>query len=125
MTLYEKWIKAKEEETAAIARRRAIEDEIAKKLNVPEDWEGSYTLKEDGFKVNIKKAFTRKVDDKKLAALANEFGLQEYLPVLFRWKPEVDMKKWKEADAGVTNKLAQAITTTPNRIGIKIEIEEE
>ena len=125
MTLYEEWIKAKEEETAAITRRRAIEDEIAKKLNVPEDWEGSYTMKDGGFKINVKRAFTRKVDDKRLTALANEFGLQEYLSTLFRWKPEINLKAWKDTEPSVIDKLAQAVTTTPGRVSFKIEEEEK
>ena len=125
MNLYQQWMEAKAAETEMTTRRRAIEEEIAKSLAVPEDWEGSYTMKDGGFKINVKRAFTRKVDDKRLTALANEFGLQEYLSTLFRWKPEVNMKAWKDAEPSVTEKLAQAVTTTPGKIGIKIEEEEK
>ena len=123
MNLYERWMEAKAAETEMTARRRAIEEEIAKSLEVPEDWEGSYTLKDGGFKINVKRAFTRKVDDKKLTAIANEFGLQEYLSTLFRWKPEINLKAWKDTEPSITDKLAQAVTTTPGKIGIKIEEE--
>ena len=125
MNLYEQWMEAKAAETEITARRRAIEDEIAKSLAVPEDWEGSYTLKDGGFKINIKRAFTRKVDDKKLTAIANELGLQEYLSTLFRWKPEINLKAWKDTEPSVTDKLAQAVTTTPGRVSFKIEEEEK
>ena len=125
MNLYEQWMEAKAAETEMTTRRRAIEEEIAKSLAVPEDWEGSYTMKDGGFKINVKRAFTRKVDDKRLTALANEFGLQEYLSTLFRWKPEINLKAWKDAEPTVTDKLAQAVTTTPGKIGIKIEEEEK
>lgn len=125
MNLYQQWIEAKAAETEMTARRRAIEEEIAKSLAVPEDWEGSYTMKDDGFKINVKRAFTRKVDGKKLAAIADEFGLQGYLSTLFRWKPEIDMKAWKDAEPSVTEKLAQAVTTTPGRVSFKIEEEEK
>ena len=124
MNLYEQWMEAKAAETEMTARRRAIEEEIAKSLEVPEDWEGSYTMKDGGFKINIKRAFTRKVDGIKLSAIADEFGLQDYLPTLFRWKPEIDMKAWKDAEPSVTEKLAQAVTTTPGRVSFKIEEEE-
>lgn len=124
MNLYQQWMEAKAAETEMTARRRAIEEEIAKSLEVPEDWEGSYTLKDGGFKINVKRAFTRKVDDKRLTAIANEFGLQEYLSTLFRWKPEINLKAWQDAEPTVTDKLAQAVTTTPGKIGIKIEEEE-
>lgn len=125
MNLYEQWMEAKAAETEMTARRRAIEEEIAKSLEVPEDWEGSYTLKDGGFKINVKRAFTRKVDDKKLTAIANEFGLQEYLSTLFRWKPEINLKAWKDTEPSITDKLAQAVTTTPGRVSFKIEEEEK
>ena len=125
MNLYEQWMEAKAAETEMTARRRAIEEEIAKSLEVPEDWEGSYTMKDGCFKINVKRTFTRKVDDKRLTALANEFGLQEYLSTLFRWKPEINMKAWKDAEPSVTEKLAQAVTTTPGRVSFKIEKEEK
>ena len=124
MNLYQQWMEVKAAETEMTARRRAIEDEMAKSLQITEDWEGSYTMKDGGFKVNIKRAFTRKVDGKKLTAIADEFGLQDYLPTLFRWKPEIDMKAWKDAEPSVTEKLAQAVTTTPGRVSFKIEEEE-
>ena len=125
MNLYEQWMEVKAAETEMTTRRRAIEEEIAKSLAVPEDWEGSYTMKDGGFKINVKRAFTRKVDDKRLTALANEFGLQEYLSTLFRWKPEINLKAWKDTEPSVIDKLAQAVTTTPGKIGIKIEEEEK
>ena len=125
MNLYQQWMEAKAAETEMTARRRALEDEMTKSLQITEDWEGSYTMKDGGFKINIKRAFTRKVDDKRLTAIANEFGLQEYLSTLFRWKPEINLKAWKDAEPTVTDKLAQAVTTTPGRVSFKIEEEEK
>ena len=124
MNLYQQWMEAKAAESEMTARRRALEDEMTKSLQITEDWEGSYTMKDGGFKINIKRAFTRKVDGKKLSAIASEFGLQDYLPTLFRWKPEIDMKAWKDTEPSVTDKLAQAVTTTPGRVSFKIEEEE-
>lgn len=124
MTLYEQWIQAKAAEAEMTERRRAIEDEMAKSLEVPEDWEGSYTMKDKGFKIVIKRSFTRKVDDKALSAIANEFGLQEYLSTLFRWKPEINLKAWKDTEDSVINKFSQAVTTTLGRVSFKIEEEE-
>lgn len=124
MNLYAQWMEAKAAEAEMTARRRALEDEMTKSLQITEDWEGSYTMKDGGFKINIKRAFTRKVDDKRLTAIANEFGLQEYLSTLFRWKPEINLKAWKDTEPSVTDKLAQAVTTTPGRVSFKIEEEE-
>jgi len=124
MNLYQQGLEVKAAESEMTARRRAIEDEITKSLKVTEDWEGSYTMKDNGFKINIKRAFTRKVDDKKLSDIATEYGLQDYLKTLFRWKPEINMKAWKDTDIDITDKLAQAVTTTPGRVSFKIEEEE-
>jgi len=124
MTLYEQWIQAKAAEAEMTERRRAIEDEMAKSLEVPEDWEGSYTMKDKGFKIVIKRSFTRKVDDKKLTAITNEYGLQDYLSTLFRWKPEINLKAWKDTEDSIINKFSQAVTTTPGRVSFKIEEEE-
>lgn len=124
MNLYQQWMEAKAAESEMTARRRALEDEMTKSLQITEDWEGSYTIKDGGFKINIKRAFTRKVDGKKLSAIASEFGLQDYLPTLFRWKPEINLKAWKDTEPSVTDKLAQAVTTTPGRVSFKIEEEE-
>lgn len=125
MNLYAQWMEAKAAEAEMTARRRALEDEMTKSLQITEDWEGSYTMKDGGFKINIKRAFTRKVDGKKLSAIASEFGLQDYLPTLFRWKPEINLKAWKDTEPSVTDKLAQAVTTTPGRVSFKIEEEEK
>ena len=53
-------------------------------------------------------------------------ALQEYLSTLFRWKPEINLKAWKDAEPTVTEKLGtRQFTTTPGKIGIKIEEEEK
>ena len=125
MNVYERWIQAKEEEAIAIKKRREIEDEITKKIAITNEWEGSYSYKSPGYKIIVKRAFTRKVDDKKLTAITNEYGLQDYLSTLFRWKPEINLKAWKDTEPSVIDKLAQAVTTTPGRVSFKIEEEEK
>ena len=117
------WWEFKRQEELAMTQRREIEEMLTSHL--PEQWEGSETEREGEFKVVISRRFTRKVDSDALQATAREFGLEEYLPELFRWKPEIDAKRWKAAPAEVTAKLERAITVTPGKASVKITLEEE
>jgi hypothetical protein len=119
--LYKTWIEAKEAEAKAIEERRTIEEEMTKALDIPDTWEGSYTMQGGPFKINVKRAFTRKVDGDKLQIIAEANALSDQLSVLFRWKPEVDMKNWKKANDAVTALFNEAITIIPGRISFKIE----
>ncbi len=117
------WWEFKQQEEQAVTQRRAIEEMLTSHL--PEQWEGSETEREGEFKVVISRRFTRKVDSDVLQATAREFGLEEYLSELFRWKPEIDAKRWKAAPVEVTAKLERAITVTPGKASVKITLEEE
>ena len=117
------WWEFKRQEELAVTQRREIEDLLT--AHIPEQWEGSETERDGEFKVVISRRFTRKVDSDALQTTAREFGLEEYLPELFRWKPEIDAKRWKAAPAEVTAKLERAITVTPGKASVKITLEEE
>lgn len=119
------WIAAKDAEASATEARRKIEDKISDLLGIPEEWDGSKTLHEGKFKLAVKRTMTKKVDGDVLQEVSKRYGLDEYLPVLFRWKPEINLKVWKSADETITKLLAEAITTAPGRISYKIEEVEE
>lgn len=123
--LSDAWIAAKNAEVSAKEARRKIEDKLSDLLEIPEEWDGSTTLHEGKFKLAVKRTMTKKVDGDVLQDVSKRYGLDEYLPVLFRWKPEINLKVWKSADETVTKLLAEAITTVPGRISYKIEEVEE
>ena len=125
MSLFEDWLTAKSEEAAAVARRRDIEDALVETLRVDTTREGTSTSKIDGYKVRVTTRLSRKVDGDLLQELAAEHGLSDHLPELFRWKPEVSIKAWKNADESITRPLLGAITTTPGRPGFQITREED
>jgi hypothetical protein len=125
MSLYEEWITAKALEAAAVERRREIEDALVETLRVDTTSEGSNTTKVDGYKVRVTTRLSRKVDGDLLQEIAAEHGLSDHLPELFRWKPEVSIKAWKNADEAITRPLLGAITTTPGRPGFQITREED
>ena len=125
MSLFEDWLTAKSEEAAAVARRREIEDALVETLRVDTTSEGTSTTKVDGYKVRVTTRLGRKVDGDLLQEIAAEHGLSDHLPELFRWKPEVSIKAWKNADESITRPLLGAITTTPGRPGFQITREED
>ena len=63
----------------------------------------------------------RKVDVDLLQEIAAEHGLEDHLGSLFRWKPELNVKAWQQADDSITLPLSGAITTKPGRPSFSIE----
>jgi hypothetical protein len=118
------WLRWKTAEEEAVAERRKIEDLMVKMIGLPEAFENTETAEPTGFVVKIQGRIDRKVDSTKLQELAAECGLSDHLPNLFRWKPEINMTAWKQADEAITRPLASAITAKPGRPSFKITIKE-
>ena len=57
----------------------------------------------------------RKVDGDLAQEIASENDMAEYLPILFRWKPELNMGVWDGVGDNVKKVFAQAITANPSR----------
>jgi len=124
VSLYQQWIDAKEKERAAMESRREIEDQLLESLNI-EQKEGSMTVKDENYRVKITQRFNRSIDSDALQEIANEHGLTEHLSSLFRWKPEINQKVWKDTNEAITTPLLDAITTKAGRPSFAIEIIEE
>lgn len=120
MILFDQWLEAKEAERAAVDRRREIEDGLIAALAITES-EGSATIKTDGYKVKVTQRFNRSIDAEMLQEIAAEHGITHHLGDLFRWKPDINAKAWKDADPSITGPLEQAITTKPGRPSFSIE----
>lgn len=123
--LSEAWLNAKERERQAIDDRRSVEDRLAEILELDETVEGTVNIEKGRMKVKVVNRLNHKVDADKLQDIANESGLSDYLPTLFRWKPEINMSSWRKADEGITRVLLGAITTTPSRPSFSISLEGE
>ena len=123
--LYANWIAAKQSEQTALDWRREIEDTLAEMLKIAPDLDGTENVKNDGYAVKIVGRLNRKVDGDLLQTLAAQEGLEAVLPILFRWKPEINVAAWKNAAELLTGKLAGAITTTPGRPSFSISKKEE
>lgn len=123
-TLCELFRQAKRAEKRAQDERRAIEDEIARRLDVKPNNEGTTNAEAGNFTIKIAQRMTRKVDADLVQELAQEHGLTEHLSALFRWKPELNVAVWKASAASITAPLLPAITTTPGRPSFSIETKE-
>jgi len=123
--LSEAWLNAKERERQAVNDRRSVEDRLAEILELDETVEGTVNIEKGRMKVKVVNRLNHKVDADRLQDIANESGLSDYLPTLFRWKPEINMSSWRKADEGITKVLLGAITTTPSRPSFSISLEGE
>jgi hypothetical protein len=119
--LAKKWLNAKEVEAMAVARRRKLEDELTSLIGVAENMEGTENVETDGgHTIKITGRINRKVDGARIQEIAAEEGLEEHLASLFRWKPEINMKAWQNADKSITGPLLRGITTQPGRASFTI-----
>ena len=112
--LAQAWIEAKAAEAKAVEKRRQLEDEMTKALDIGV-LEGTETAKPAGYIIKVTGRIDRKVDGDKVQELAAEHGLTEHLSSLFRWKPEINLTQWRNASELITGALAPAITAKPGR----------
>ena len=120
-TYARQWLEAKQAERISIERRRDAEDKLRSLIGIAENMEGTETVETDsGYKLKIVGRMNRKVDGDRVQEIAAEEGLTEHLASLFRWKPEVNMATWKNADESITTPLLGGITTTPGRASFTI-----
>jgi hypothetical protein len=111
---------AKAAETAAMARRLAIEADLVGLFAVPEGGEGTH--KDEEFSITWK--LTRKVDTEAVQAAWN--ALAANTQKAFRWKADIDLKNLRalqELDLGAYRKAAEFITTSPAKPAITLKSE--
>ena len=120
--LAKQWEIAKSTEAEWTQRRRKIEDQLVKQLEIPETLDGTKNIELGEYKIKIEGRITKKVNSDKLQELAIEAGLEDHLSSLFRWKPEINATAWKAADAKLTDPLLGAITSTPGRPSFSVTL---
>jgi hypothetical protein len=117
------WIEAKNAEKEAIEKRRLVEDEIVRILEIHETDERTRKLEADIYTIKITCRINRKVDGDLAQEIAAENGMEEFLPMLFRWKPELSMTAWDAVGDNVKQVFSRAITATPGRPSFNITME--
>lgn len=118
--IYTQWLDLKKVEASAAKERREIEDKIFSMNGLNEGEEGVNNFNVPGHAVKITQRLTRSVDADELQMLAAEAGLSGHLSTLFRWKPSLDMNRWKATAEEITGPLQGAITTKAGRPSFSI-----
>jgi hypothetical protein len=119
------WIDAKNAEKEATDRRRLIEDEIVRLLEILETDDRNIKLAIGDYNLRITCRINRKVDGDLAQEIAAENGMEEFLPMLFRWKPELSMSAWDAVGDNVKQLFLRAITATPGRPSFSITMEKQ
>ena len=109
------WVEAKEAERDATEKRRLIEDEMVRLLEVQQTDEHTRKVEAEPFTIKIACRISRKVDGDMAQEIAAENDMQDHLALLFRWKPELSMAAWNAVGDNVKQVFARAITATPGR----------
>jgi hypothetical protein len=117
------WLEAKSVEKDAVEKRRLIEDEICRLLEVKQTDEGTKKVEASPFVIKIASRINRKVDGDIAQDIAAEHDMYDHLSVLFRWKPELSMTAWDGVGDNVKSVFARAITATPGRPSFTITTE--
>jgi hypothetical protein len=117
------WVEAKEAERDATERRRLIEDEMVRLLEVQPTDEHTRKVEAKPFTIKIACRISRKVDGDMAQEIAAENDMQDHLALLFRWKPELSMTAWNGVGDNVKQVFARAITATPGRPSFTITLE--
>ncbi len=123
--LLEQRIAAKRDEDVAAEIRRGIDAAISEMLypRLAESGKerGSVTEKAgNGLKVSVTYGITRSVNADLLKAEWEK--LPADIQAVFRWKPEVDAKRFDAVDGNQARTLARFVTTKDASPGIKIEV---
>jgi hypothetical protein len=109
------WLEANDAERDATERRRLIEDEMVRLLEVQQTDEHTRKVEANPFTIKIACRINRKVDGDLAQEIAAENDMQDHLGLLFRWKPELSMTAWNGVGDNVKQVFARAITATPGR----------
>jgi len=117
------WLEAKAIEKDAVEKRRLIEDEIVRLLDIQQSDEGTKKVEASPFVIKIASRVNRKVDGEIAQEIAAEHDMQDHLSLLFRWKPELSMAAWDGVGDNVKQVFARAITATPGRPSFTITTE--
>ena len=118
--LAQAWLDAKEDEEAAIKRRRDIGALLEAAL--PGADEGTVSNKTADLKISVTRKLTRTVDADALSATWGE--LSENVQRAFKWKAEIvtkHLRALQELGAAELTEVQQFITTKPAASSVSVE----
>ena len=118
------WLQARGAEEKCKAWRIAVEEALDKALG--HKAEGAKTHKVGYYSVTLTGVLNRKLDKEKWEAIKAK--VPEELRAVVKYEPKLDEKgaKWiQEERPDVWRVVAQAVTTTPGKTGVKVVRKEE
>lgn len=117
--------RVKQDEQNVRNKRMALESELARVIDVPDDWEGTKTNTVGDYKVKLMRKMNVKIDGAKLTELASQHNLAPLLNTCFRWKPELNKREWDKVEADIKTKLSEAMEVTPGKASFIVTPEGE
>jgi len=113
------WIKAKETESAAIERRRAL-DALIVAASIGNITEGTHSEEIDGFKITVTQKLNRKVDTQTLQTAWT--SLTPAVQAAFKWKADVTLPAMRKLTDQDYREFAQFVSTDLATPAVKVEV---
>lgn len=120
--LFNAWQFYKAEEAKFQDKRREVEDQLVKLLNIDASKDGTKTEQIGDFECKVTTRLNRKIDADLAQEIAAENAIEDQLSIVFRWKPDLNLTAWKAANDDIKSKLIKAITTTASRPSFAISL---
>lgn len=118
------WEQAKAQEKEAVEQRRFIEDTMAALIGVSPELDGTMAVDAGHCVVKIVGRLSHKVNSETLDDIIRENGAEEVAHELFRFKPELNLRAWKQADDETQAMFFEAITTSASRPSFSTTVKE-
>lgn len=121
MSLYQKWLKLKEEEKRANEARIAVEAELYTmfQAQIESKVSGVTTIQDGEFILKVDRKLDRKFNQDQLAALAREYQLP------FKTEFKIGSNDLKSLDSNLLDKVLACSTTKYNKPSFTVIKEEE
>jgi len=119
------WEAAKSQEKEAVEQRRLIEDEMASIMGLSPDLDGTASFDVGSCVIKVVGRLSHKVNSEVLDDIIRENGAEEVASQVFRFKPELNLRAWKQSDPEVQNLFFEAITTSAGRPSFAITMKEQ
>ena len=118
------WEVAKAQEKEAVEQRRMLEDAMASIMGLSPELDGTIAVLAGNSVIKVVGRLSHKVNSEVLDDIIRENGVEEVAHEIFRFKPELNLRAWKQADEASQNMFFEAITTSAGRPSFSITVKE-
>jgi len=118
------WELAKADEKEAVEKRRILEDQMAALIGLNPEFDGTASIDADDYVIKVVGRLNHKVNSEVLDDIIRENGAEELAHEFFRFKPELNLRAWKQANDETQAMFFEAITTSASRPSFSITVKE-